>query len=70
MQLPANPQVYLHMLRWAVIFALIALAAGALGFMGVAGAAAAIAKILFFICLSVFLLLLVSALAISSKISK
>jgi len=58
------------MLRWAVIFALIALIAGALGFTGVAGAAAAIAKILFFICLSVFLLLLVAALAISSKVSK
>jgi uncharacterized membrane protein YtjA (UPF0391 family) len=58
------------MLRWAVIFALIAIVAGALGFTGVAGAAAAVAKILFFICVSVFLILLVAALVISSKLSK
>jgi uncharacterized membrane protein YtjA (UPF0391 family) len=59
-----------RMLRWAVIFALIAVVAGALGFTGVAGAAAAIAKILFFICLTVFLILVVAALVISSKVAK
>ena len=36
------------MLKWALIFAVIALIAGGLGFTGVAGAAAGIAKILFF----------------------
>jgi uncharacterized membrane protein YtjA (UPF0391 family) len=70
MQPLAGSWVYPRMLRWAVIFALIAVVAGALGFTGVAGASAAIAKILFFICISVFLLLLVAALAISNKISK
>ena len=43
------------MLRWALIFLVIALIAALLGFGGVAGAAAGIAKILFF----VFLILLV-----------
>jgi len=43
------------MLKWAIIFAVIALIAGALGFTGVAGAAAAIAKILFFVFLVVCL---------------
>ena len=36
------------MLKWAIIFAVIALVAGALGFGGIAGAAAGIAKLLFF----------------------
>ena len=50
------------MLRWAVIFLIIALIAAAFGFTGVAGTAAAIAKVLFgiflFICLVFFLLAL------------
>lgn len=43
------------MLRWAVIFLVIALVAAVLGFGGIAGSAAGIAKIIFF----VFLVLLV-----------
>ena len=35
------------MLKWALIFAVVALIAGGLGFGGVAGAAAGVAKILF-----------------------
>ena len=35
------------MLKWAIIFALIAMVAGALGFGGVAAGAAGIAKVLF-----------------------
>ena len=35
------------MLKWALIFAIVALIAGALGFSGVAGASARIAKLLF-----------------------
>jgi uncharacterized membrane protein YtjA (UPF0391 family) len=37
------------MIKWAIIFAVIALVAGALGFTGVAGTAMGIAKILFWI---------------------
>ena len=42
------------MLRWAVIFFIIAIAAAFLGFGGIAGAATGIAKILFFIFLILF----------------
>lgn len=38
-----------HMLRWVMIFLIMALIAGALGFTGIAGAAVGIAKIIFFI---------------------
>ena len=41
------------MLRWAIIFAVVALVAGLLGFGGIAGAAAGVAKILFFLFLAV-----------------
>ncbi len=58
------------MLKWALIFALIAIVAGALGFTGVAGAAALVAKILFFISVTIFLILLIAALLIARKISK
>ena len=37
------------MLRWTLIFLIIAIIAGALGFFGIAAGAASIAKILFFI---------------------
>ena len=42
------------MLRWALIFLVIALIAGALGFTGVAGAAIGIAKFLFVLFLVLF----------------
>ena len=47
------------MLKWALIFLVVALIAGALGFTGVAGAAMGIAKILFFVFLVVFAVFLV-----------
>jgi uncharacterized membrane protein YtjA (UPF0391 family) len=47
------------MLRWAVIFLVIALIAALLGFTTIAGASIAIAKTLFYIFLIVFLVLLV-----------
>jgi uncharacterized membrane protein YtjA (UPF0391 family) len=43
------------MLRWALIFLVIALVAGLLGFGGIAGASVGIAKILFFVFLVLFL---------------
>ena len=46
------------MLRWALIFFVIALIAGSLGFTGIAGAGAAIAKILFWLFGGIFLLIL------------
>lgn len=52
------------MLRWALIFLVVALVAAVLGFGGIAGTAAGIAQILFWVflvgCLVVFLLSLIS----------
>ena len=50
------------MLRWAVIFLVIALVAALLGFTNIAGGALAIAQILFFIFLAIFVVLLVMGL--------
>ena len=57
------------MLKWALIFLVIALIAGALGFTGVAGASIAIAKTLFFIFLVIFLVLLVAGLVIGRRVA-
>lgn len=56
------------MLKWAIISALVAVVAGAFGFGFIAGAAADIAKVLFFIFLAVFAILLVSALVVGRKV--
>lgn len=43
------------MLKWALIFFVISLVAGLFGFTGIAAGAADIAKILFFVCVALFL---------------
>jgi uncharacterized membrane protein YtjA (UPF0391 family) len=50
------------LIAWALIFAAIALGAGVFGFGGAASPAAGIARILFFIAIVVFLILLIMAL--------
>ena len=55
------------MLRWAVIFLLIGLAAGVLGFTGIAGASFAIAKILFFVFMVIFAVLLIGGLTFARR---
>ena len=47
------------MLKWAFIFLIAGLVLGVLGFGGIGGAFIGIAKILFFVALAVFLILLV-----------
>ncbi len=47
------------MLKWAVIFFLISVVAGFFGFTGVASTTRTIAKVLFFIALAIFLIVLV-----------
>jgi uncharacterized membrane protein YtjA (UPF0391 family) len=47
------------MLKWALIFFVIALIAGAFGFTGIAAGAATISRILFGIFLVIFVILLV-----------
>jgi len=56
------------LLKWAVIFLVIALIAGALGFTGVYAAAASIAKILFYIFLFLFVVTLLAGLFVAKKI--
>ena len=57
------------MLKWAFIFLVIGLIAGLLGFSGIAGASIGIAKILFFIFLVIFVVLLIGGLTIFRKVS-
>lgn len=47
------------MLRWALLFLIVSLVAAALGFTNVAAAAGGIARVLFFVFIAVFLVLLV-----------
>jgi uncharacterized membrane protein YtjA (UPF0391 family) len=46
-------------LKWAIIFFVISVIAGFLGFTGVASTTRTIAKVLFFIALTIFLIVLV-----------
>ena len=57
------------MLKWAIIFAVISLIAAALGFGGIAGAAAGIAKVLFFIFLAIFVILLIAGVMAAKKLT-
>ena len=47
------------MLKWALIFFIISLVAGFFGFTGVASGAKSIAKVLFFIAIVIFLIVLI-----------
>lgn len=58
------------MIKWALIFAVIAIVAGLFGFTDLAAGSAAIAKILFFIALAIFLILLVIGLFVGKKLSQ
>ncbi|HEX2759822.1 MAG TPA: DUF1328 domain-containing protein [Rhizomicrobium sp.] len=56
------------MLRWALIFLVIGLIAGILGFTNIAGASIAVAKILFFIFLVIFVVLLIAGLTVARRV--
>jgi uncharacterized membrane protein YtjA (UPF0391 family) len=58
------------MLRWALIFLVIGLVLALLGFGGMGGAFIEIAKILFFVALAVFVVLLVLGLMAGRNISR
>jgi uncharacterized membrane protein YtjA (UPF0391 family) len=57
------------MLKWAIVFAVVALIAGGLGFGGVAGAAAGVAKILFFLFAVGFVIFLALGVMAGRKLS-
>jgi uncharacterized membrane protein YtjA (UPF0391 family) len=54
------------MLKWAIIFFIISIVAGVFGFTNISSAAAGVSKFLFFICVLVFVVLLVMALFFTS----
>jgi uncharacterized membrane protein YtjA (UPF0391 family) len=56
------------MIRWAVIFLIIALVAGFLGFTGIAGASVGIAKILFFVAIALFVIMLAIGYTVFKKV--
>jgi uncharacterized membrane protein YtjA (UPF0391 family) len=56
------------MLRWAVIFLVIALVAALFGFTGIASAAAGIAKFLFFLFLVICLVLFIAGMSVAKKL--
>lgn len=51
-------------LKWALIFLVVSIIAGLLGFTGIAAASADIARILFYIFVGIFLVLLILGLTI------
>jgi uncharacterized membrane protein YtjA (UPF0391 family) len=56
------------MLRWALIFLIIALVAALFGFTGIAAAAAGIAKLLFFLLLVVCLIFFVIGISAGRRV--
>jgi uncharacterized membrane protein YtjA (UPF0391 family) len=56
------------LLKWAAIFFVIALISAAFGFSGIAAGAADIAKILFYLFLAIFAILLIAGLVIGRKV--
>ena len=57
------------MLRWAMIFLVIAIVAAIFGFGGIAATSAGIAKILFFIAIAIFLVMLLLGVFAAKKIT-
>lgn len=57
------------MIKWALIFLVAALVLAALGFGGLAGAAVGIAKLLFFVALAIFLIMLLLGVTAYRKVS-
>jgi uncharacterized membrane protein YtjA (UPF0391 family) len=57
------------MLRWAIIFAVFSLVLGLLGFGGMASAFAGIAKLLFFVAIAIFAILLALGLMAGKSIA-
>jgi uncharacterized membrane protein YtjA (UPF0391 family) len=49
----------MRMIKWAIIFFVISLIAGVFGFTGIAAGARGIAKVLFFIAIVIFLIVLI-----------
>lgn len=57
------------MLRWAFIFLVVGLIAAVLGFTNIAGASIEIAKILFFVFMVIFVVLLIAGITVGRRVS-
>lgn len=57
------------MMKWALVFLVVGLIAGALGFTGVAGAAIGIAKVIFFIGIALFVIMLILGYTVFKKVT-
>ena len=57
------------MIKYSIVFAIIAVIAGLFGFTEISVASAGIAKVLFFIVITVFLILLVAGISMGKKIT-
>lgn len=55
------------MLRWALVFLVIAIIAAVFGFGGPAGAGAGIAQLLFFLCVTTFVVLIIAGMIRESR---
>jgi uncharacterized membrane protein YtjA (UPF0391 family) len=66
----ASPMQEKHVLKYAIIFALISVVAGALGFTGLAAGAAGIAKVLFVVFLVLTVVFVVLAIKAASAVGK
>jgi uncharacterized membrane protein YtjA (UPF0391 family) len=64
-----NPQEVRMFFMWAAVFFLIALVAGVFGFTDIAADASEVARILFYISLAIFLLLLTSGVLLYRKVT-
>lgn len=58
------------MLRWAIIFLIVSVIAALFGFTGISAAAAGMAKILFYIFLALFLIALITGLAVGNRLTR
>jgi uncharacterized membrane protein YtjA (UPF0391 family) len=57
------------MIKWAIIFALISIVAAIFGFTGIAADSAAIAKFLFFVAVTIFIVLLAFGVFVGKKLT-
>ena len=56
------------MLRWALIFFIVALVAAAFGFTGIAAAASGVAQLLFYVFVVLFVVALIAGLAAGKRV--
>jgi len=57
------------MLRWAFVFLIVGLIAAIFGFTSIAGASIEIAKILFFVFIAIFVVLLIAGIAAGRRVT-